>query len=317
MPSTKRKFGIEMEGYIRRHPRNMRLPHGADVKRDASLRNNGWDNALLTEFGVEIVSKPTKDTSHVADIFSEMRRNDWHVDTAAGTHVHIDIADYTGFDKAKLLRFCKGIERIIFMFVKNYRNNNRYCKNLSNDWRKIFKPVNKKRRNLQDRWVIDKAKINLEDVSSGNLMSAIRNHGLTVENSKYFWLNIYGSRHGTAEFRIFHAVENMEEIENFILMAHNIVELAKNSTPEQLEFIILSLYESENIFRLRDNFLQLLNMTGREVPMKGGEARQYMEKKLAEKHPIVRESFVGNMPGSREEKLTALMRKTGMGRRMI
>jgi hypothetical protein len=130
------------------------------------------------------------------------------------------------------------------------------------------------------------------------LINTIRSSGLSVENSKYFWLNIYGSRHGTAEFRIFHAVESMDEIKNFITMAHNIVELAKKSTPEQLEFIILSLYESENIYRLRENFLQLLGMEGHEVPFKGGQARQYMETKLAEKQgkrkPLQNERYIAS-----------------------
>ncbi len=282
-----RKFGIEMEGYINTHPDYLGI-RDAKAKRDGSLRNNHWHRSM-DEFGVEIATDPLTDFSKVERIFERMKVAGWHVDNHAGTHVHIEIADFSEQDKAKLLRFCKGIERIIFMFVKDYRNGNHYCKKLSDDFRKIFKPKeNKLRRRSSSGQILYQTVMESRrytDVPRDGLIGALQRNGFSVDNSKYYWLNVYGSRYKTAEFRIFHAVESLEDIRFFVTMAHNIVELVKHVSVEQLEFIILSLYESKDAQTMAANFLQLLGMDGEfNIIFNGPKACAYIEEKLKKKH---------------------------------
>jgi hypothetical protein len=137
------------------------------------------------------------------------------------------------------------------MFVKDYRKGNRYCNLLPDGWRSVFKDRD----------------------SAYNLRYATR--------SKYFWCNVYGSRHRTAEFRIFHCVESGEQAVKFARLAHAIVELCKNATPEQLEFIILSLYESKDVGSCVNNFYNVLGLNSADtLPVVGESARDYLEKKL-------------------------------------
>jgi hypothetical protein len=305
MPSTKiiaRKFGIEMEGYVNHNPSTLNFI-GAKIKRDSSLRNSNWGNDFSSrdyarDYGVEIVTDPIKDLRIVERVFSQMELKGWHVDNRAGTHVHIDISDYSEYDKAKLIRFCKGIERIIFMFVKDYRSDNRYCQKLQDEWRNIFKEKMKtSTKRVQNKHnygytTITETKnentVNWEKLKkrrTGNLIDELQSNGFReCANSKYFWLNIFGSRFSTAEFRIFHAVESAKEATDFIQMAHNIVDIVKHSSIEQLEFMIMSLYESKDVESLRKNFLSIVSIdTSLNLFAKGTQAKLYM-KEILEKN---------------------------------
>ena len=275
-----RKFGIEMEGYMNTNPRHIRIAN-ATLKRDGSLANSHWDDDYSpffplsrTSFGVEVVSPPSRDLDVAKKIFADMQSHGWSVDERAGTHVHIDISDFNGNDKAKLLRFCKGIERIIFMFVKGSRADNQYCRKLDNDWKNIFKSRRSNGRHYKCP--------DLRNVAHDRLIDTINFSGLSVSNVKYNWLNIFGSRFPTAEFRLFHAVESVEEVEGFILMAHNIVELVKNCSVEQLEFIILSLYSSNNVQEIKKNFFEIINMSTNRMRILGYEAEKYLRVKMAD-----------------------------------
>ncbi len=306
-----RRFGIEMEGYVNRHPDHMGI-RNAKVKRDASLRNSNWGFGM-SEFGVEIAAEPSTDFTNVEEIFNRMKSAGWHVDDSAGTHIHVEIADFSEQDKAKLLRFCKGIERIIFLFVKNYRNGNRFCKMLSDDWRKIFRPKERKlrRRNASGQIIYH---TQLESrrytgVRRDGLLSALRREGFSVDNSKYYWLNVYGSRYKTAEFRIFHAVESIDEIKFFITMAHNIVELVKHASVEQLEFIIMCLYESKDIHAIARNFFELLNMEDSfNIVFNGPKAYKYLDEKLKKKQALREREASELIEKINRDKLVQLMR---------
>lgn len=287
---TARKVGIEMEGYMRRNPSRITIS-GATLKHDASLANGHWSDANDRN-GVEVVSRPIRNLDIIGRIVREMQGFGWSVDNRAGTHVHVDIADYTEYDKAKLLRFAKGIERIMYMFVKDYREGNRYAQKLQDDWRKIFKPIEKQvqvtNKNGSVKWKKQQtARVDWERlVASGgrNLLDALQAAGHTnCVNSKYYWVNIYSSRHGTAEFRIFHAIESPEEAMKFAKLAHNIVDLCKHASVEQLEFIIMSLYESEDLEALKRNFFYVLGLPEDfNLPLAGETARNYMRTKLAQ-----------------------------------
>ncbi len=109
--------------------------------------------------------------------------------------------------------------------------------------------------------------------------------GLGVTNTKYFWMNIYGSSRPTVEFRLFHAVESDVEAIKFVKLANAIVDTVKNSTVEQLEFLIRSLYESPHTLAIAKNLYYAvgLDYSTDGLPIVGNEARQYMTEKLSSK----------------------------------
>lgn len=260
-----RKFGIEMEGYITKNPGNVNLGRNISIKRDASLGHSNW-SAGNSKYGVEVVTNPIRETDKVLETFALMKAAGWSVDERAGTHVHIEIRDYSNEDKAKLLRFAKGIERIIFMFVKENRDGNRYCGKLSSDYRKLFQPQESPvwRRTSTGERVQEVRRIprTYPESTTRTLQQLIGANGLAADTGRYYWLNMFSTRFPTVEFRIFHAIERATEAVFFISLAHNIVETAKAMSPEQIEFVIMSLYESSDAETAAVNLLEMLGFEG-------------------------------------------------------
>lgn len=275
--TTTRRFGIEMEGYVSTYPRDITIS-GATIKRDASLHNSRWLRSRGTNrYGVEVVTNPIKTLAVVERIVSKLGENGWSGDEKAGTHVHIEIADYDQYDRIKLLRFCKGIERIMLMFAKDYRNGNRYCNTLPKQWSKVFKTKHTAKldalKGVQPHFIT---------------FPVLRDMGLhDAVNSKYYWCNLYGTpTRPTVEFRLFHNVTSATEAVKFIKLTNAIVDIVKNSTIEQLEFLIMSLYESKTPLSIAKNLYYALGMNYdvEGLSLIGNLAVDYMRDKLIKKH---------------------------------
>lgn len=288
-----RTIGIEMEGYVSEHPENgfITAMNGLDceVGNDESLVNpywNGededdgyWDDdddrcersGSYDKYGVEVRTKPINDLSALVGIVDALHNHGWSTDIKAGTHIHVDISDYTEIDKAKLLRFGKGIERIIFMYTEDYRNGNGYCKVLPSGWRKIFwkNSAVAKSFNLED---------GLTDLSSYVYEHDSRDVRNMV-NYKFNWMNIFSSNYSTVEFRLFNAMRSSEEVISQANLAYSIVELVKHSSPEQLEFIIKEIYSATTVEGIADNFCQVLSIDDK-MNIIGSKAYDYLKNKI-------------------------------------
>lgn len=273
-----RTIGIEMEGYIEAHPIGSGMDVeasrlGCDVKRDESLYNCYWEEDYDdNKFGIELNTAPMTDLSKVYGIVRMLNDYGWSTDSRAGTHIHIDIRDFTEEEKAKLLRFGKGIERIIFLFVNDNRYNNDFCKGIHKEWRKVF-------------WKKSKIfkKMNWEKIDErGGLRPYLHdNYDMIneINNYKYSWINILSSQHGTAEFRLFHAMESADEIIKQANLAYSIVELVKNSSIEQLEFILKEIYKESTVEAIVEKLFQALNIE-EVMPIVGLLAYEKFTRKL-------------------------------------
>jgi hypothetical protein len=260
-----RSVGLEIEGYTTTHPKRL-SSHLYEIHSDGSLRNSSWSDDR--PYGVEVATQPLRNLVALEEIMGKLRDNGWSVDDCAGTHIHVSIEDFTEYDKAKLLRFGKGIERIMFMFVQEYRNGNGYCRTLHGSWRKLF-------------WKEHRKSIQWEELekTGEKLLYYLRRNGTSINNEKYSWMNVYGSKYPTVEFRLFHAVETAEEAQQFALMVHNIVEVAKESEPKELQKMLRYLYDSESPEQVASKFAEIIGLPN--VPaIVGEEARAYMVKKL-------------------------------------
>lgn len=300
-----RTVGVEMEGYIDTNPHNASIPM-VDKKEDGSLRNSYWDDEdeddeeydddgcyceycrpsrdSYDDYGVELATECLTDLSDLYTIYAAMEKYGWHVDEQAGTHVHVDISDFSQEEKAKLLRFGKGIENIIYLFVQDSRYNNDYAEMLDEKWRKIF-------RKSGPYATVDWERVNTEvDARNtgrgarnyyGSLPNWLSRNGFPYPNTdKYQWMNVYSTNYPTVEFRIFNAIESADQVVTFALMAHNIVELVKNSTIKQLNFLIRRMYEVATPEEAAERFCQAINL-GFVPPMLGQGAYRKLAEKLA------------------------------------
>jgi hypothetical protein len=272
MTILKRRVGIEMEGYINNHPEGI-IISGVDICEDGSLHNSEWGNRyrdrdrddddfwenedleerdLEDDYGVELKTEPINDLSILDEAWKDMQNFGWHIDEKAGTHVHVEINDFNQYEKTKLLRFGKGIERIMFMFVENYRNRNSYCEKIHKGWRKVFDP--------ESRNFIVWDEFNLGNGLDRFLSNDLYSDNNAIWNGRYQWMNVLGSRFSTVEFRIFHAVSDIKDLKNQVQLAHAIVELVKHSSIEQLEFIIKELYRQRSVKSTVNKFFEALGL---------------------------------------------------------
>ncbi len=275
-----RKVGIEMEGYIENFPEDVDMV-GVKIKQDGSLGNSDWDYED-EPYGVELCTEPMTDLSLLHEIWNDMVHHNWSVNTSAGTHIHVDISDFSVLEKVKLLRFGKGIERIIFLFVDDYRNGNEYCIKLHKDWRKVFRGDNQ----FSD---IDWNGIPDDEFEGVNdfLYEKFRNperyysdRDEIIWNGKYQWMNIFGSRYPTVEYRLYQAVENIEVLIKQARMSEAIVNLVKNHSLAQLEYIIRELYKQETVESVVEMFFETLGLDFK-LEVYGERAKKYLEEKLS------------------------------------
>lgn len=227
----------------------------------------GGDGSLHGGHGepVEVKTDPIKNLNTVETVFNELSGYDMNVNNTCGLHIHVDTSDFNGNDKAKLLRFGAGIELLMFSLVDSDRyygrsdrsSENEYCIKLHKDWRKIY------RRSYVNQNIHANEYSHLSDFIM-NLRQERRNNGNTdrIWNGRYQWLNAQVDGIPTVEFRIFSATEDYTQAQRFGMLAYHIVETVKNSTVEQIKFIIKSIYQSTSIDEM---FTKLFDSIGLDM----------------------------------------------------
>jgi hypothetical protein len=244
-----RTVGLEIEGYMRTNPRTVIREGGipyCDIKRDGSLRNYHWsdDHGM---YGVEIVTEPLRELAPLKTVFENILRRGWLASGRAGLHIHVDASDFTFRDKLKFVKFAKSIEDVMFLFVKNRRYNNRYC------------------RMIPQGLVIvaEDSRFNCAE-SYSNMLYLISNRApqffSAAHMDRYHWLNIFNSSHNTIEFRLFHPIRSAEDGAMFAYLVHNLVTTVKNASQAQLDFIAQSVDEESNIQLKARKFLDSIGV---------------------------------------------------------
>jgi hypothetical protein len=231
-----RTVGLEIEGYSRTNPRRITGIPYCQIKRDGSLHNAHWSDSY-SMYGVEFVTEPLHDLAPLGEVFEAITSYGWSASGRASLHIHVSAGDFTFHDKLKMAHFAKQIEDIMFLFVKNRRYKNRYCQMIPEIYKTIIHDRNRDVANAQ---------------SMNSLMDAINRSRGAIEADqvylgRYRWVNIFHSHYSTIEFRLFHPIRKAEDGAKFAMLCHNFVNLVKNSTLEQLEFIAQSIIEESNI----------------------------------------------------------------------
>lgn len=209
------KFGIELEicvrsvAQLRAELEQAGIPvvtpnsthevvRGWKIVRDSSIRT--------TKMGVELVSPPSTDFEQLKIVCEVLKKVGATVNNSCGFHVHHDINDLLRKQIIRIYNFYKKYQKLINRGLKVSRENNPYCRDLDT---------------IIDRVNACETKSELLDNIAG------RNVRGYYANCRYYVLNLRSFLHyGTIEFRQHHGSVKFEEISNWILFTHKIIDRA-------------------------------------------------------------------------------------------
>jgi hypothetical protein len=226
----------------------------SEVGSDGSLYGGDGDEC-------EVKTMPIKNLNKVEEVYSDLDNYSMNVNSTCGLHIHVDNSDFTVHDKARLLRFGAGIELLMFSLVeperfygRNNQGQNEYCTKLHKGWRKIFRPSFIKQSNIP--WNTFGGVSELEQYVRRNSSHS----DSQIWNGRYQWLNARVSHAPTVEFRIFSATEDYKQAQKFGMLAYHVVETVKNSTLDQLHFIIKSIYQATSLDEMFNRFFDSIGL---------------------------------------------------------
>lgn len=262
--ATNRKVGIEMEGN-----------RGYDNGSSWFCQNlpSGWDayvdSSLSSSKGIEVTTPPMRDLMEVYNGWSVMQDANFNFTDAAGTHVHVDVTDMKVLDIMKLYYFVDSVEDLLFSLVDSYRDNSSWCYRFGGSgWRTLPSNVDVVASYHNSQWYS-----NINQARSALRAETNRNY------PTYQWLAL---RSETVEWRLFNCVGDDTTGDMaiaFALLAHNTVETVKNSTLEQLQFIVEDVMSAPNGNEAIARFCKALNLSA--YPIRGNYAFRRLESNLA------------------------------------
>ena len=210
------KFGVELELVV---PRGINLeqklrdagvlvsnPNSThEVVRGWKLVHDGSIRAPHNYRGYELVSPPSTDFKDLEIVCKVLKENKVKTNTSCGLHVHHDIHELKRQQIIRIYEFYNKYERLINCMHDKSRDYNKYCKPIRN--------------------IID-------DVRSCNtkteLLTEIAGKDITryyYSNCRYYKINLRSYLYyGTIEFRHAGASIKFDEIKDWIIFTHKIVE---------------------------------------------------------------------------------------------
>jgi hypothetical protein len=180
----------------------------------------------------------------------------------------------------KLLRFGIGIEHMMFLINADYRRNSDYCERLHPNWRKVYKttePINFANNQQDDFGTFIYQQIRTLELPNGKNMRSIW-------NGRYQWL-VAQTGYGTTEFRIFEATTDETLARNYGMIVYHIIETVKNSTINQLTYIINEIYKQKSLEAMLHVFYTSIGLDmDYAVGVRGKEVAEYITEKFVNKN---------------------------------
>lgn len=248
--TLRRTVGMEFEGYSKmaRQLERDGVPM-SQVKHDASLRNSYYNVQYNKPVGLEIVTEPFMSLDTLDTVFDSITSYGWNTGRGtAGTHVHVGASDFSALDRVKAAIFLGKIEDVLFRLVKPYRfsrtsqgTRNRYCRSINQgSFIRLLE--------FASRMNVDPSRFIMFHEFHHTLQVNAYEKRIpmpAVETDRYHSVNIFATRSGTIEFRLFHAVRSSVEAKKFGLIAYHLVETIKNSALPQLDYIAEKILSAE------------------------------------------------------------------------
>lgn len=274
-----RMVGIEMEGESERYRDGLNddLPSGWEAKEDGSLDEYE---------GVEITTPPMLNLSEVYCGWEIMQDAGFRFTSDAGTHVHVDMTGMTALDVVKIMYFTAKVENVLFALVDDYRYHNTYCGlHKGKGWEQVLDHLsygdvpnllagNHRNANQVALELIGRRNLQFGDNPKAD--APLRDYLLP-----YSWIRI---KTNTLEYRLFNCVGNDDTGGDmaiaFGLLAHNITEMCKNASVEQVKFIVNEIMSAGNVMQAVERLCQSVNLL--PYPIRGEYVIHALERDLSE-----------------------------------
>lgn len=209
------KFGVELELLV---PYNINLRYelvnnGIKVQQPNSTHQvvSGWKlvndssiNAGSKYEGYELVSPPSTNFDELKIVCKVLNECKVKVNKSCGLHVHHDISELKRQQIIRIYNFYNKYERLIDLMHNKSRDDNRYCRSI---------------RNIVDTVNSCETKNELLDRIAG------QGYNSYYTSHRYYKINLRSYLYyGTIEFRQAAGTINYDEITDWILFTHKIVE---------------------------------------------------------------------------------------------
>lgn len=220
------KFGLEMEITVpsKELLRQKLVAAGVRVSNPISTHDvvSGWklvrDGSISAGCGYEgceLVSPPSTNLDELEIVCKVLKEIGAKVNNSCGLHVHHDISDFKRQQIIRMYNFYDKYEEVINCFMPSSRLNNHYCQPVS----KIIDKVN----GCQTKEIL------LKRVAGKGSRSY-------YDSCRYYTMNLRSYLfYGTIEFRQHAGSISFDEISNWILFTHKILErglqIGKNVEP--------------------------------------------------------------------------------------
>lgn len=192
-----RAVGIDMEAPTRAHE----TVTGWKLVRDGSIITSD-----SCPFGFEIVSPPQTDFKDLEKVCKILKENKIKTNFSTGLHVHHEIKELKRQQIIRVYEFYNKYESAIDSMLPERRKNNRFCKPI----KEVIETV---------RSSSTKSSLLKKVAGAGNSMY--------YDGCRYYKINLRSFiYYGTIEFRQHHGSIDFEEISNWILFTHKIIDRA-------------------------------------------------------------------------------------------
>lgn len=175
----------------------MNRSFGVEIECDHYLGDHSYANwnSHYEHCGTEFVSPILQGEDGLRDVRSFYKAVRPIMSDSCGLHVHVDVRDFTGEEKLELVKRLKAEKELFYSKVDKKRHNNIYCH------RDIPAPYR------NDDWYSYKGR---------------------VSTDRFCWVNLNAiRRHGSVEFRLHEATENVGKVCAWVRFLTEFVESVK------------------------------------------------------------------------------------------
>lgn len=224
--------------------------------RDGSL--DGYDQ------GIEFVSVPIKpeELKIGTDFLDFAKKEGCRLTNACGYHVHVGASDFSFLDISRLVTLALAVEKQVFKLGGKDRQNNTYCKSLTERFYGFQDIVLPKEKNKVGRDLYKNMNSTFEDRHKRSKYVDAGGH----RGVRYYWFNIdrffykrEKPQEKTVEFRNHEATWDKERFHNFSLICYYMVEYAKNHSKKTCQNATLFDVANTSKIKHRKQLIKYLN----------------------------------------------------------
>ena len=255
------KFGIELE-LVSPIPRSFLIEKllevGINVESPTSTHSQvgGWklvhDGSIRTTsknpYGFELVSPPSTDFKELEIICKVLKEEKIKTNTSCGMHVHHEIKELKRQQIIRVYEFYNKYERLIDTSLPKSRENNRFCR-----------PINRIIHRVRNSETKSELLNNIAGSRNDRYYAGCRYYKINLRSFLYY---------GTIEFRQHSGSVSFEEIKDWVLFTHKIIDRA------------IQINDNVKQFESPKTILEAFNEMTKELKIEGTQLEKGLLNKL-------------------------------------